>query len=625
MDSDLLWIGTYNGGLVSFDGTDWTVYNTSNSGLPDNRVSSLALDNDLLWIGTWGGLTSFDGTEWTVYNESNSGLPDNDVRSLAVDNDLLWVGTYWGGLASFDGTDWTVYNTSNSVLLDNRIISLAMDNDLLWVGTLLGGLASFDGTNWTTYTTSNSGLLDNVIRSLAINDYQIWIGTSSGLAKYDRLSNLLLTVMADSVTASPGDTVNIDINASFDIVSFSSMEITFRGFQEHLEFIGVDTAQSLLGEAGWSIYANDTDSLLITASGGAHTISGSGKLFSLQFYIPDTLSPGFIPINIEHVLFDESDIEIEVTHGGISIQPNIFYGDVSLNGAVHAYDAALILKHLVGLEDLNPQQLLNANVSLDTTVSALDASLIFQHVAELIDTLPCDTAMSTLDASGNITINDGEIGAGQQIEVPLILTNGDNILSFEGTAEFSPEDLRYDEIIWSDCMSDFTIEMNYQEGVLEFAGAGTVPDGEEEIFATLKFTVKETFSADSTEIALTRLRWNEEPIIGNVASAVFRKSVGTVNPDIPGTFTLSQNYPNPFNPTTTLQYGIPEASDVDLMIFDVTGRKIKSWQISSQQAGWHEVIWNGTNQSGQQVSTGVYIYCLRAGDFVDTKKMVFMK
>ncbi|MCK9267068.1 T9SS type A sorting domain-containing protein [bacterium] len=94
---------------------------------------------------------------------------------------------------------------------------------------------------------------------------------------------------------------------------------------------------------------------------------------------------------------------------------------------------------------------------------------------------------------------------------------------------------------------------------------------------------------------------------------------------LPSNYVLSQNYPNPFNPLTTLQYGLPEASDVNLVIFDITGRKIKEWSIGNQQAGWHEVIWNGTDQSGSLVSTGVYIYSLRAGDFVDTKKMVFMK
>ncbi len=94
---------------------------------------------------------------------------------------------------------------------------------------------------------------------------------------------------------------------------------------------------------------------------------------------------------------------------------------------------------------------------------------------------------------------------------------------------------------------------------------------------------------------------------------------------LPENYVLAQNYPNPFNPATTLQYGLPEACDVDLMIFDITGRKIRSWHIGSQQAGWHKIVWNGTNQSGQQVSTGVYIYIMRAGEFVETKKMVFMK
>jgi len=104
-----------------------------------------------------------------------------------------------------------------------------------------------------------------------------------------------------------------------------------------------------------------------------------------------------------------------------------------------------------------------------------------------------------------------------------------------------------------------------------------------------------------------------------------KESVRAIGNSIPTEFILSQNYPNPFNPTTTLQYGLPEASDVKLMIYDITGRKIKQWSVSNQQPGWHEMVWNGTNQSGQQVSTGVYIYSLRAGNFVDTKKMVFMK
>jgi len=90
-------------------------------------------------------------------------------------------------------------------------------------------------------------------------------------------------------------------------------------------------------------------------------------------------------------------------------------------------------------------------------------------------------------------------------------------------------------------------------------------------------------------------------------------------------FQLYQNYPNPFNPATRIQYGLPEQSHVNLMIYDISGRLIKNWRFENQSSGWHDIIWNGTNSSGQQVSTGVYIYQLQAGDFVETKKMVFMK
>ncbi|MCH7764661.1 MAG: PKD domain-containing protein, partial [Candidatus Marinimicrobia bacterium] len=83
------------------------------------------------------------------------------------------------------------------------------------------------------------------------------------------------------------------------------------------------------------------------------------------------------------------------------ITVHIIYGDVDLNSTVQAYDAGLILQHLVGLINLNEAQQNIGNVSLDTTLSALDASLILRYVTSLIDTLPYDTSMGSLLASGS--------------------------------------------------------------------------------------------------------------------------------------------------------------------------------------------------------------------------------
>jgi sugar lactone lactonase YvrE len=187
-----LWAGAWNGGLVKFDGVeDWTVYNTGNSGLPNNRPCATVFDGQgNVWIGTYGGgLAKFDGVEdWTVYNTSNSGLPNNNASfispSLAIDRQgNVWIGTYGGGVAKFDGVDdWTVYNTSNSGLPSNNVIVLAFDGQgNVWIGTWDGGLAKFDGENWTVYNKSNSGLPDNMVYSLAIeSEGKVWIGTANG-------------------------------------------------------------------------------------------------------------------------------------------------------------------------------------------------------------------------------------------------------------------------------------------------------------------------------------------------------------------------------------------------------------------------------------------------------------
>ncbi|MCP3925077.1 MAG: two component regulator propeller domain-containing protein, partial [Desulfobacterales bacterium] len=74
-------------GVAQFDGTNWIVYNTSNSGLPDNNITSIAIDiSGNIWFGTINGIAKFNGTNWTVYNTSNSGLPDNNVLSITIDD-----------------------------------------------------------------------------------------------------------------------------------------------------------------------------------------------------------------------------------------------------------------------------------------------------------------------------------------------------------------------------------------------------------------------------------------------------------------------------------------------------------------------------------------------------------
>ena len=94
---------------------------------------------------------------------------------------------------------------------------------------------------------------------------------------------------------------------------------------------------------------------------------------------------------------------------------------------------------------------------------------------------------------------------------------------------------------------------------------------------------------------------------------------------IPKEFSLSNAYPNPFNPFTTLSYDLPKDSFINLTVFDMMGRKIKTLVNGQQSAGIKTVKWNSTNEQGETVSAGVYLYKLKAESFIETKKMVLLK
>ncbi|MDP7653951.1 MAG: T9SS type A sorting domain-containing protein, partial [Candidatus Marinimicrobia bacterium] len=93
---------------------------------------------------------------------------------------------------------------------------------------------------------------------------------------------------------------------------------------------------------------------------------------------------------------------------------------------------------------------------------------------------------------------------------------------------------------------------------------------------------------------------------------------------IPKSFTLG-NYPNPFNSKTTIIYDVPLTTDVNLSIYDINGVQVKRLYSGLSSIGENKFIWNGVNDLGMLVSSGVYFYRLEGNDFVRTRKMVLVK
>ncbi|MGD9488693.1 MAG: FlgD immunoglobulin-like domain containing protein [Calditrichaceae bacterium] len=94
---------------------------------------------------------------------------------------------------------------------------------------------------------------------------------------------------------------------------------------------------------------------------------------------------------------------------------------------------------------------------------------------------------------------------------------------------------------------------------------------------------------------------------------------------VPAEFSLQGNYPNPFNPVTTIRFGLPEAANVKLVIYSVTGAKVATLVDGYLSEGYHEAKWNGVNQAGARVASGIYIYELISGEKRFIKKMLLAK
>ena len=130
----------------------------------------------------------------------------------------------------------------------------------------------------------------------------------------------------------------------------------------------------------------------------------------------------------------------------------------------------------------------------------------------------------------------------------------------------------------------------------------------------------------------TRYYWqitaNDEDTLATL-SETWTFDVGYLATDgfalLPEDYVLKQNYPNPFNPSTTIRYGLPEDSNVSLVIYDLRGNVVQTIESGTKPAGWHNVVWNGETNDGRTISTGIYFAKLVAGDYSKTIKMLYLK
>ncbi|MEG8990516.1 FlgD immunoglobulin-like domain containing protein [Ignavibacteria bacterium 4148-Me] len=288
----------------------------------------------------------------------------------------------------------------------------------------------------------------------------------------------------------------------------------------------------------------------------------------------------------------------------VTVTHSLAKGDLNGSGLPDATDASDILKYVVGLTPItDPEKLYAADVNGDGEVGAYDAAWILYYVAN--GSWPSAKISA---AMGNVEFERASSEKGV-ISLPLTLKKTSGVVSvytevqltdaveFKGVSTSLPE--------------GWVAYSNFANGVLKIAMAGTTPlkDGN---VALINLSLKD----------------KEAQVNLNASAKLNDQSFGMMSvkvKEIPAEFSISQNYPNPFNPTTSIKYAIPQDARVSLVVYDMLGQVVKTLVDQEQEAGYYTVRWDGTNNFGSKVSSGIYIYRIVAGKYTSTMKMNLLK
>ncbi len=551
------------------------------------------------------------------------GAGSSNIDTLVVVNDMLYFGADNGTLGK---ELWASDGTSGGTVLVQDI----------WPGLGSGRPGKFAAANNTLYFAA-----DDSVHSTELWKYEI------GLA-YDNL----LVYMPDSSLvgpgAFPGDTVSIPVY--LDAIEYGnhngiySFQFGLTYSNASFECIGYDSSGTVLGNwgglSGYNVQFHRNAGL----PGGRDTLFIAGAsddslyynevpgtpfafprpLIKLRYRISPTVSSGdstelhFLlgapSLGVPKLILNEGVPGVSVNNGSIKIGLRM-YGDVDQNGLIQPFDAVLVLRHVIRDTTLGATGQIAAEVSGNGEITAYDAALILMYYVGKITTFPVgDYFKRALPSNrgAELALEWGELKDGML----TLLVNAKNLTEVYG---YSME-LAYDPaalVFQGAGLTDFTQGMinviKTEDGLIRFAAAGSDPIEGDGALVRLTFRVTGEVSGEDI-IQLTEMILNEELVISNASSA-----------SVPKTYALEQNYPNPFNPTTHIRYQIPEGSQVSLTIYNMLGQKVRTLVNGQQAAGVYDIVWDGTNDNGVKLASGVYIYRMTAGNFTQIRKLVLMK
>ena len=362
----------------------------------------------------------------------------------------------------------------------------------------------------------------------------------------------------------------------------------------------------------------------LSMAGASGIPSGSGALVEIGLTVSadaevgteTTLSFG------DTAIYDELGVEITISlKDGVvrTTWPGV-KGDVSNDGEVLSNDAILALQFAAHVLIPTEYQHWAADMNDDGYVRANDVTLILRKAIGLA--APGRDIIAS--GGGHITMMLSEAHGirGERVSVPIKVDNADILASGDICIAYDSTVLRAVDVL-SDSGALLVSDAS-EPGILRIAFA-SVNRLNTQTIAEIQFDVL----SDTASL----LRFRKVELYGPDALPV--NSSWSDGRFLPSSMTpehnaLLQNYPNPFNPETWIPYQLAEPADVTIAIYGTTGQLVRRLDIGSMMPGHYAdkssaAYWDGRNEAGEQVSSGVYFYTIQVGDFTATRKMVVAK
>ena len=527
-------------------------------------------------------------------------FPDRGVAGTIVKGEWQHVAlTYKPG-------EWLLY--VNGILIDRRT-----DNDQLTVNNNPLVLGDEKGSN-----RFFSGTMDEVAifnRAISQNEVKLMMNTS-----INKLIRTLKTLSIASTEASLGSQFTTPLNIT-DATGISSGDITLK-YNPNILTVGDIKSTPLTSNMSLTPNTNVPGQIKIAMAGVSAISSGIGSLVDITFTVNLYASIGAeTPLQLTDTkLYDElgNVIPIDLVDGTVKVKQACVKGDVNDDGNIKSNDATLILRIAAGLLEPNDYQKCAADVNGDGKIRSNDATIVLRKAAGL--EAPAKDFIA--DRHINILLSETHGLKGETISVPITVDNADILSSGDMSISYDSKVLRAIGVLSNDSL--LMAGNISQPGLIRisFAGVERLNNGK---IAEINFEVL-TDNVSPLTFKMAELYGTDAlPLNSKFTNKQFRS--WAVAPELSA---LLQNYPNPFNPETWIPYQLHEANEVVIRIHNVSGELVRELRLGYKSAGIYtsqdrSAYWDGRNEAGERVSSGVYFYNIQAGKYSSTMKMIVTK